>query len=366
MAKKPQPSTIDELLQRIESDRSNLVGPGTPEEDIELLEQNLMVKLPDSYKAFLRVFDGGQFNFGRMHCITDKGAGWHDLIQQLENFFTYHPILGVRSLFPFGSSYGGDVYCFDLGRMKDGECPVLEFDHEGNDDQELKLVGKDLASWISNAYRDLEEDEFNIEVYITTNAELEDLQLTGEKHSLTISAADDGEYAVRVFLAEGRANKFQIFAEDTWEGARATDSGADNFKANTKSLENLGKYISDVLQATNEPLELFVFSTAEMSSDDRWKTVVGKTRLQDQELELKAGDLLKIDPDGKITSLSLPRLANHVEKPKDAGELGCSFCGQSQSAVKKLISGPSVTICDECVDLCNSILDEEIEESSED
>lgn len=75
MAKKPQPSVIDELLQRIKADRSNLVGPGTPEEDIELLEQNLMVKLPDSYKAFLRVFDGGQFSFGRMHCITDKGAG---------------------------------------------------------------------------------------------------------------------------------------------------------------------------------------------------------------------------------------------------------------------------------------------------
>lgn len=366
MAKKAQPTPIDELLQRIKADRSNLVGPGTPEEDIEQLEQTLAVTLPESYKAFLRVFDGGQFNFGRMHCVTEKGAGWHDLIQQLENFFTYHPILGVRSLFPFGSSYGGDVYCFDLSKMKDGECPVLEFDHEGADDQELKLVGNDLASWISNAYKDFEEDEFNIEIYVTTNAELEDLKLTGEKHSLTIAGTDDGEYACRVFLGEGRANKFQIFCEDGWEGARATEGGTEEFKGNAKSLENLSKYITEVLKESNEPLELFVFSTAEMSSDDRWKTTAGKMKLLSNEIELKAGDLIKIDPDGKITALNLPPLENHVEKPTEAGELGCSFCGQSQNTVKKLISGPSVTICDECVDLCNNILDEEIEESPED
>lgn len=365
MAKKAQPAAIDELLQRVKADRSNLIGPGTPEQDIEQLEQSLMVTLPDSYKAFLRVFDGGQFNFGRMHCITEKGAGWHDLVQQLENFFTYHPILGVRGLFPFGSSYGGDVYCFDLSKMKDGECPVLEFDHEGDDDQELKLVGNDLASWLSNSYKDFEEDELSIEIYITTNAELEDLKLTGQKHSLTIACTDDNEYATRVFLAEGRSNKFQIFCENGWEGARATESGADKFNANAKALDNLNKYIREVLKETNEPLELFVFSTAEMSSDDRWKTTIGKTKLMDTEIELRAGDLLKLDPDGKITPLLLPLLENHVEKPKEAGELGCSFCGQSQSAVKKLISGPSVTICDECVDLCNNILDEPMEESPE-
>ncbi len=43
--------------------------------------------------------------------------------------------------------------------------------------------------------------------------------------------------------------------------------------------------------------------------------------------------------------------------------LYCSFCGKSQHEVKKLIAGPSVFICDECVDLCNDIIREEIEES---
>ena len=45
---------------------------------------------------------------------------------------------------------------------------------------------------------------------------------------------------------------------------------------------------------------------------------------------------------------------------KDAfGSLTCSFCGKSQKEVKKLIAGPSVYICDECIDLCNDIISEE-------
>lgn len=45
--------------------------------------------------------------------------------------------------------------------------------------------------------------------------------------------------------------------------------------------------------------------------------------------------------------------------------LKCSFCGKSQDQVKKLIAGPGVYICDECVDLCNEILDEELFDSSQ-
>ncbi len=45
--------------------------------------------------------------------------------------------------------------------------------------------------------------------------------------------------------------------------------------------------------------------------------------------------------------------------------LYCSFCGKSQHEVKKLISGPSVFVCDECVDLCNDIIREEIDENSD-
>jgi ATP-dependent Clp protease ATP-binding subunit ClpX len=44
--------------------------------------------------------------------------------------------------------------------------------------------------------------------------------------------------------------------------------------------------------------------------------------------------------------------------------LYCSFCGKSQNEVRKLIAGPSVFICDECVDLCNDIIREEIQEAA--
>ena len=45
--------------------------------------------------------------------------------------------------------------------------------------------------------------------------------------------------------------------------------------------------------------------------------------------------------------------------------LKCSFCGKSQKQVKKLIAGPGVYICDECIDLCNEIIDEELSAPAE-
>ena len=54
-------------------------------------------------------------------------------------------------------------------------------------------------------------------------------------------------------------------------------------------------------------------------------------------------------------------------KGEDNGKLlYCSFCGKSQHEVRKLIAGPSVFVCDECVDLCNDIIREEIQEKDSD
>ncbi|MBB4933215.1 ATP-dependent Clp protease ATP-binding subunit ClpX [Lipingzhangella halophila] len=50
----------------------------------------------------------------------------------------------------------------------------------------------------------------------------------------------------------------------------------------------------------------------------------------------------------------------------DGGDLlKCSFCGKSQKQVKKLIAGPGVYICDECIDLCNEIIEEELADATE-
>ncbi len=58
-------------------------------------------------------------------------------------------------------------------------------------------------------------------------------------------------------------------------------------------------------------------------------------------------------------------MSDHTGDNDDNGKLlYCSFCGKSQHEVRKLIAGPSVFICDECVDLCNDIIREEIQEAS--
>jgi ATP-dependent Clp protease ATP-binding subunit ClpX len=55
-----------------------------------------------------------------------------------------------------------------------------------------------------------------------------------------------------------------------------------------------------------------------------------------------------------------------VARIGDGGDLlKCSFCGKSQKQVKKLIAGPGVYICDECIDLCNEIIEEELAEPPE-
>jgi len=54
-----------------------------------------------------------------------------------------------------------------------------------------------------------------------------------------------------------------------------------------------------------------------------------------------------------------------VARVGDGGDLlKCSFCGKSQKQVKKLIAGPGVYICDECIDLCNEIIEEELTETA--
>ena len=58
---------------------------------------------------------------------------------------------------------------------------------------------------------------------------------------------------------------------------------------------------------------------------------------------------------------------DRYSKGDDNGKLlYCSFCGKSQHEVRKLIAGPSVFVCDECVDLCNDIIREEIQEKDSD
>jgi hypothetical protein len=49
-------------------------------------------------------------------------------------------------------------------------------------------------------------------------------------------------------------------------------------------------------------------------------------------------------------------------RPERTGDVFCSFCGKSRDEVRKVIAGPTVYICDECIDLCNDIIAEECDQ----
>ncbi len=55
----------------------------------------------------------------------------------------------------------------------------------------------------------------------------------------------------------------------------------------------------------------------------------------------------------------------HDGSSGDGKLLHCNFCGKSQHEVRKLIAGPSVYVCDECVELCNDIIREELQENAD-
>ena len=68
--------------------------------------------------------------------------------------------------------------------------------------------------------------------------------------------------------------------------------------------------------------------------------------------EVRVGDTIEV----RISTF-VPEVDQRQERvTEDQEELYCSFCGKSQHDVKKLIAGPSVFICDECIDLCCDIL----------
>src|SRR5206468_3481635 len=69
---------------------------------------------------------------------------------------------------------------------------------------------------------------------------------------------------------------------------------------------------------------------------------------------------------GELKPAGTGRGGGLVAKFGDGGDLlKCSFCGKSQKQVKKLIAGPGVYICDECIDLCNEIIEEELSQNTE-
>src|SRR5690242_20596055 len=98
---------------------------------------------------------------------------------------------------------------------------------------------------------------------------------------------------------------------------------------------------------------------AEVRESDRRATLIGCTAGSVVRRRLVGIRDRRLHADKEVGTHEMARIG-------DGGDLlKCSFCGKSQKQVKKLIAGPGVYICDECIDLCNEIIEEELAESSE-
>jgi hypothetical protein len=76
----------------------------------------------------------------------------------LEERRNAHPALPA-SLVAFVNSGGGDLCCFDTPAFKDGECPIVWWDHEADDDQVPELAAASFLDWIENEIRERAAEE---------------------------------------------------------------------------------------------------------------------------------------------------------------------------------------------------------------
>ncbi|MBZ0188822.1 MAG: SMI1/KNR4 family protein [Candidatus Obscuribacterales bacterium] len=345
-------SEFRKLLMRLQADRSNLVNVGAPIALIEALQERIQVRFPDSYIEFLEEFDGGEFPFARMHCVTENGAGWFDFEQQCSAFFSNAPMLGLRSLLPFARSYGSNVFCFELRRIENGEAPILEFDNEGGN-QDLFQVGDNLKSWIEDSYKARESEPTEIAVYISCQTDLGVADLKDQKGEFSLESKELSQYPMRLYLSDRLNNHYLVSAKQKWPARKPGLPGELE-----SIMEKLGHYVESIVHKSGGPLELFFFSSGEMSTHIDYKIEIGRLPVFDKQFAISAGDHLSINPDGRVVELEPKPLLNHVKRVEVSDELCCSFCGSPQSQVRKLISGPGSAICDECVVLCSDVLNE--------
>lgn len=363
-------ATVDmsELLKRLKADRANLIAGGTPDEAVSELEQELGIELPQSYKQFVRMFDGGEFGFGRMHAITPSGAGWFDFRLELERFFESNPRMGVRHVVPFARSYGSDVFCFDMNNVQSGEPAIVMFDGELDQRQDLLKQADSFAQWIKKHYDNSDNDKHWLEVYIGTESELPE---TFEELRL-MQVHESENAAMRCHLQFHPPYVYQIQFTDLEYEAQ----GLPGFKAgeeakadreNARRLQSVADLVKQHFSKKGaQPAELFIYDQIEMNSHPKFKIAAGTLPFNDKPIELKAGDRLKLSPTGAIEVIPASHLENHVSRPAERTEIQCNFCGRPQTEVTKLICGPSVQICDICVDVCNEIVNEDKPDEDED
>lgn len=303
------PNSYSELLKRVRADRSNLFAEGTPAPgiaELQLYLKGLGMRLPEDYVLFLEEFDGGEFLFGRMHCITTNGAGFFHFKEELEQFFENVPGARKAKFLPFADDYGGNFYCFDTKSFKQDRCPVVLWVHELEEEQEPETIAESFQEFIEEAY---DEDNGNsVDVYIASNSQLAEVKPTDGKAALTVMAT----YNVFPYVRQNvrGTNIFSVTTGTNWWGYDPAQLAAGAETMNSPGLKRLGQFVAAMLDETGEPLELYATSPGEQSRDSRYKRILGNLRIGDDILELTAGDHFQINPDGSFEEVPpqpLPR-----------------------------------------------------------
>src|SRR5665648_267411 len=146
-------------------------------------------------------------------------------------------------------------------------------------------------------------------------------------------------------------------------GVQVDDASADDVMAQLLVLESQDPD-RDITLYINSPGGSFTALTAIYDTMQYIKPQIQTVCLG--QAASAAAVLLAAGAPGKRLALPNVRVLIHQPAIEDGGDLlKCSFCGKSQKQVKKLIAGPGVYICDECIELCNEILEEELAEAAE-
>jgi hypothetical protein len=143
------------FIDKIRSHPDSSFQRGATERQIASAQKRLGVTFPPSYRKFLCHFNGGEFRFARMYRITQTGAGFFDLAEQMAVASQFFGPFRDRSILLFGDDYSGNYYCFELAKAnRKGECPVVLVDRLLREDWNPKHQASCLNDFIARGLQD--------------------------------------------------------------------------------------------------------------------------------------------------------------------------------------------------------------------
>lgn len=131
--------------------------PATAEE-VSASELALGCRFPDSYRWFQLEF--GDFRHGPLdiYSVRRVEAAMNIVSINLDARHEGFPRLPAH-LIAFSDNGGGDLYCFDTSVLESGECPVVWWDHAGNEAQQPQRVGPSFLDWLAAEVRERASEE---------------------------------------------------------------------------------------------------------------------------------------------------------------------------------------------------------------